>query len=224
MANGAVSSPAGLLVVSPPTLTSSSQLHGMAGTAFSQTLTGGGGHGPYSWAIASGSLPAGLKLNATTGAITGTPTTAGTTSLTVGITDQSLPTAQTATATMSITIDPAVVPAVYVANGGNGTVTSYALGGSGNLAPLTSFGRTCFGLDAPAGITIAPSGRVYIANSSNDSVTGYAPGAAGSFLTNLTGAATGLQGPSAAPGRSRSALPRRPARQRDHRLRARRQR
>lgn len=76
VANGAVSSPAGLLVVSPPTLTSSSQLHGMAGAAFSQTLTGGGGRGPYSWAIASGSLPAGLKLNATTGAITGTPTTA----------------------------------------------------------------------------------------------------------------------------------------------------
>ena len=57
------------------------------------------------------------------------------------ITDQSLPTAQTATATISITIDPAIVPAAYVANGGNGTVTSYAIGGSGNLAPLTTFGE-----------------------------------------------------------------------------------
>ena len=47
VANGAVSSPTGLLVVTPPTLTSPSQLHGMAGAAFSQTLTGGGGHGPY---------------------------------------------------------------------------------------------------------------------------------------------------------------------------------
>jgi len=49
----------------------------------------------------------------------------------VRVTDQSLPTAQIATAT--ITIDPAIVPAVYVANGGNGTVTSYATGGSGNV-------------------------------------------------------------------------------------------
>ena len=205
VASGAVSYPTGLLVVSPPTLTSPSQLHGLAGAAFSQTLTGDGGHGPYSWAITSGSLPAGLKLNATTGAITGTPSTAGTTSFTVRLTDQSLPTAQTATATISIAIDPAIVPAVYIANGGNGTVTSYAIGGSGNLAPLTTFGRTGFGLNAPAGLTIAPSGRVYVANSGNDSVTSYAPGAAAPLVTNLTGSATGLHGPSAAtldaPGR-----------------------
>jgi sugar lactone lactonase YvrE len=197
VANGTVSYPTGLLVVSPPTLTSPSQLHGMAGATFSQTLTGGGGHGPYSWAIASGQLPAGLKLNATTGAVTGTPTTAGTSSVTVRITDQSLPTAQIATATISITIDPAIVPAVYVANGGNGTVTSYAIGGSGNLAPLATFPRTGFGLNAPAGITIAPSGRVYIANSGNNSVTGHPPGAAAPFVTDLTGSATGLQGPAA---------------------------
>jgi 6-phosphogluconolactonase (cycloisomerase 2 family) len=197
VANGAVSYPAGLLVVTPPTLASPSQLHGTAGAAFSQTLTGAGGHGPYSWMIASGSLPAGLKLNGTTGAITGTPTAAGTTSFTVGLTDQSLPTAQTATATISIVIDPAITPAVYVTNGGNGTVTSYAVGGAGNLAPLTTFARTGFGLNAPAGVTIAASGRVYVANSGNDSVTSYAPGAAAPLVTSLSGAATGLQGPSA---------------------------
>jgi 6-phosphogluconolactonase (cycloisomerase 2 family) len=197
VANGTVSSPTGLLVVSPPTLTSSSQLHGTAGAAFSQTLTGGGGHGPYTWAITSGSLPAGLKLNGTTGAITGTPSAPGTTSFTVQLTDQSLPTAQTATATISLAIDPPVTPAVYVANGGNGTVTSYAVGGSGNLAPLTAFGRTGFGLNAPAGVAIAPSGRVYVANSGNSSITSYAPGPAAPFLTSLAGSATGLQGPSA---------------------------
>jgi sugar lactone lactonase YvrE len=197
VANGAVSYPAGLLVISPPTLTSPSQLHGTAGVAFSQTLTGGGGHGPYSWAITSGSLPAGLKLNGTTGAITGTPSAAGTTSFTVRLTDQSLPTAQTATATISVVIDPAITPAVYVANGGNGTVTSYAVGGAGNLAPLATFARTGFGLNAPAGVAIAPSGRVYVANSGNGSITSYAPGAAAPSLTSLTGSATGLEGPSA---------------------------
>jgi 6-phosphogluconolactonase (cycloisomerase 2 family) len=198
VANGAISYPTGLLVVTPPTLTSPSQLHGTAGAAFSQTLTGGGGHGPFSWAITSGSLPAGLQLNATTGAITGTPSATGTTSFTVKLTDQSLPTAQTATATISIAIDPAIVPAVYVANGGNGTVTSYATGSAGNLSPLTTFGRTGFGLNAPAGVTIAPSGRVYVVNSGNGSVTSYAPGRAAPFVTSLAGSATGLQGPSAA--------------------------
>jgi hypothetical protein len=196
--SGVLSYPVGLLVVAPPTLTSSSPLHGTVGAAFTQTLTGGGGYGPYSWAVASGSLPAGLRLNSTTGAITGTPSAAGTTSFTVRLTDQSLPTAQTASATISIIIDPAIVPAVYVANGANGTVTSYAIGGSGNLPPLTTFGRTGFGLNAPAGLTIAPSGRVYVANSGNDSVTAYAPGAAAPFVTNISGSSTGLQGPSAA--------------------------
>lgn len=195
--NGVVAYPTGLLVVSPPTLTSPSQLRGTAGATFSQTLTGGGGHGPYSWGITSGALPAGLKLNATTGAITGVPTTAGMTSFTVQLTDQSLPTAQTATATIAVAIDPAITPAVYVANGGNGTVSSYAIGGAGNLAPLTVFARAGFGLNAPSGVTVAPSGRVYVANSGNDSVTSYAPGPAAPFLTNLAGSATGLQGPSA---------------------------
>jgi 6-phosphogluconolactonase (cycloisomerase 2 family) len=197
VANGTVASPTGLLVVSPPTLTSSSQLHGTAGSAFAPTLTGGGGHGPYSWAITSGAVPAGLKLNATTGAITGIPTTAGTTSFTVQLTDQSLPVAQTATATISIVIDPAITPAVYVTNGGNGTLTSYAVGGTGNLAPITVFGRTGFGLNAPSGLAIAPSGRVYVANGGNDSVTSYAPGSAAPPLTSLAGSATALQGPSA---------------------------
>jgi sugar lactone lactonase YvrE len=198
VATGAVSSPTGRLVVSPPALTSPAQLHGMAGAPFSQTLTGGGGHGPYTWTVASGSLPAGLTLNATNGTITGTPQAAGTTSFTVRLADRSLPTAQTATATISISIDPAIVPAVYVANGASGTVTSYAVGGVGNLAPLTTFTRTGFALDAPAGVTIAPGGRVYIVNSGNDSVTSYPPGAAAHFVTDLAGAATGLQGPSAA--------------------------
>jgi 6-phosphogluconolactonase (cycloisomerase 2 family) len=195
---GGLSAPLGLLVIAPPTLTSPSALHGTAGLAFSQTLTAGGGFGPYTWALTSGALPLGLTLNPATGAITGTPKIAGTSSFTVRATDQSLPTAQTATATISVTIGPAIQPAVYVANGGNGTVTSYAVGASGNLSPLTTFGRLSFGLDGPAGIAIAPSGRVYVANSGNDSVTQYAPGAAaGPLTTPLAGSSTGLQAPSA---------------------------
>jgi hypothetical protein len=42
---------------------------------------------PYTWDISAGALPAGISLNASTGALTGTPTTVETASFTVRVTD-----------------------------------------------------------------------------------------------------------------------------------------
>ena len=56
------------------------------GVAFSQAFTASGGTSPYSYSLASGSLPAGLNL-ATTGVLSGTPTQVGGFSLTVRVTD-----------------------------------------------------------------------------------------------------------------------------------------
>ena len=47
--------------------------NGTVGTAYSYTLTAVGGKPPYTFLIASGSLPAGLSLNSSTGVISGTP-------------------------------------------------------------------------------------------------------------------------------------------------------
>jgi hypothetical protein len=79
----------------------------MQGVPYSFTLTATAGTAPYTWSIPSGpGLPAGLRLNATTGAITGTPTSPGTTSLTVEVTDSRAPTPMSATARLSLTVQP----------------------------------------------------------------------------------------------------------------------
>ena len=73
--------------------------------AYSSAITASGGTAPYTFALNSGSLPGGLSLNPTTGAITGTPTTAGAFTFTVKVTDSTGGTALTyITPSCSITI------------------------------------------------------------------------------------------------------------------------
>ena len=86
------SSPATVTItVSAPTLTFSpatgALTSGTVGTAYSQTLAASGGTAPYTYAVTSGSLPAGLSLNTATGAISGTPATAGNASFSITATD-----------------------------------------------------------------------------------------------------------------------------------------
>ena len=87
----------------PLAITTASLTTGTVSVAYSATLAASGGTFPYTWTIISGGLPAGLTLNASSGAIIGTPTTAGTLSFTAQVTDAGRP-AQTATKALSITI------------------------------------------------------------------------------------------------------------------------
>jgi hypothetical protein len=71
----------------PPTMTSTSPLPvGAPGVAYSVTLTATG-TAPIAWSVVSGSLPAGLALNAGTCVISGTPTAAGTSTFTLRATN-----------------------------------------------------------------------------------------------------------------------------------------
>ncbi|MCB6364796.1 S-layer homology domain-containing protein [Intestinibacillus massiliensis] len=82
-----------------PTITTTSLPDGTIGTAYSQALAATSGTA-ITWSVASGSLPAGLSLNGSTGVISGTPTAAGTSSFTVKAENS----AGSATKALSITI------------------------------------------------------------------------------------------------------------------------
>ena len=93
------------IMINPaPAITTTSLPSGTAGTAYSQTLAASGGTTPYTWSLQSGSLPPGLSLDTTSGAITGTPTTPGTYNFTAQVTDANN---TTATHALSIQVNPA---------------------------------------------------------------------------------------------------------------------
>jgi hypothetical protein len=78
---------------------------GTVSTVYSTTLTATGGTPPYSWSLASGSLPAALTLSSS-GIISGTATAAGTNYFSLMVKD-SAPTPQAAIQAESITVIPA---------------------------------------------------------------------------------------------------------------------
>jgi Putative Ig domain len=63
----------------------------IVGQAYTLPLTVTGGITPYTWSVASGDLPPGLRVQPHKGNIVGTPTTAGTYHFTVSIKDSSIP-------------------------------------------------------------------------------------------------------------------------------------
>jgi hypothetical protein len=108
------------------TITSSSLPSGTVGSTYTSSISVSGGTTPYTYG-ASG-LPGGLSIDTSTGAISGTPgqSSAGTAAVAVTVTDATKPTAQTATANLSLTIDPEVSPS---ACGGMSTGDNASLNG-----------------------------------------------------------------------------------------------
>jgi hypothetical protein len=151
---------------------------GTMGIAYSATLAASGVTPSYTWSITNGSLPTGLGLNASTGAITGTPTVAGISTFTVQVNDSS---SATASRSLSITIAPtntglrvpsANAPETSNAGDNNGfqTTPTNAYGDGGGFAVDTNSGNnistSCidtgkdkhryynYGINLPVGSTI----------------------------------------------------------------------
>ncbi|HET6931490.1 MAG TPA: putative Ig domain-containing protein [Candidatus Acidoferrum sp.] len=139
-------------LVPPPSVTTASLAVGTVNVAYSATLTDSGGANPDTWSITAGTLPAGLTLDTSTGAITGMPTAAGTSNITAKVTDRY---GLTATKSFTITIDQQ--PAITSANSatftvntpGTFTVTSTAF----PTAALTETGSL------PSGVTFVDNGN-----------------------------------------------------------------
>lgn len=112
---------------------------GVVGQSYNNaTLQSGGGNPPVTWSISAGTLPAGLTLNAGSGAITGSPTTAGSSTFTVQATDSSTPTAQTATKQLTIRVNAVLAITTTTLPGGTVNSTYNAtLQASGGATPIS---------------------------------------------------------------------------------------
>jgi hypothetical protein len=137
-------------------ITTSTLAFGTTGTTYSQTLTATGGKTPYTWSLTSGSLPAGLSLNSTTGVISGTPTATGSSTFTVQVKDDNN---ATATKSFSITIYAAVsITTTALASGTTGSAYNQALAATGGLQPyMWSTVLTAATTSLPAGLSLNSS-------------------------------------------------------------------
>ncbi len=117
------------------TITTPSLPNGPIGAAYSQTLAASGGTPPYTWAILSGSLPAGLSLDPKSGTLSGTPSgSPATFTFTVQVTDSTTGpaplTAQKAF-TLSITPPAPIITTTSLPNGSLGVAYAQTLQASG---------------------------------------------------------------------------------------------
>ncbi len=86
---------------SPLAISTTTLPGGVPNTTYSTALNATGGTSPYTWSLASGGLPSGLGLDASTGIISGKPTASSSTSLTFNVADSSSP-AQTKSVTLTL--------------------------------------------------------------------------------------------------------------------------
>jgi gliding motility-associated-like protein len=137
----------------PITLLPTTLANPVYASAYSQSITGSGGTGTYTFAIVAGALPGGISLSAA-GILSGTPTQTGNYNFTVRATDGASATGTFAysitIAAPTITLSPATVPNPVVA-----VAYSQSLSSTGGASPYT------YAISAgalPAGLSLSSAG------------------------------------------------------------------
>ena len=169
----------------PPQVTTASLPVATRGVAYSQTLAGTAGTTPYTWSVSSGSLPAGLSLNATSGVISGTPSpTATTTSFTVSAVDAASP-AQRGSKSFTVTVaaDPVSITTASLAAATRGVAYNQTLQASGGT-PTYAWSVVAGSL--PGGLVLDPSSGVI-------SGTPAVASTSGSFTVGMTDSSATVQ-------------------------------
>ncbi|MGU3658394.1 putative Ig domain-containing protein [Methylobacterium fujisawaense] len=150
-------SPAFAITVDAVISVSGALTNGSVGSSYLANIVARGGRTPYAYALAAGTLPPGLTLDGSTGAISGTPTTGGTFSgIQVRVTDVLGRSAATASLSMQVLAPLAIVgaPNAYAIRG---TAYSSGVSGSGGRAPY-SFSLASGSL--PPGLALSSSGTI----------------------------------------------------------------
>lgn len=131
---------------------------GVVGVAYNHTIAVTGGTGARNFVVSAGALPAGLALNATTGAVTGMPAgPAATANFTLTVTDSSTPQQTDSQALALDIVDPLLVTTAALPGTGVGAAYNQTIVATGGTAPYT------FSISAgtlPAGIAIGAGGIV----------------------------------------------------------------
>ena len=154
----------------PLTINPASLPNGATGTVYSQTIVASGGAAPYSYAVLSGTLPTGLSLDPSSGALTGTPSAGGSFSFTIQATD-STPNTGTRAYTVNIGTNSLAVNPASLPNGTQGVAYSQTVSASGGTGPYTF---TVSAGALPAGLSL---------NASSGAITGTPTGSGASAFT-----------------------------------------
>ena len=115
---------------------------GAVAGSYSATLSASGGSTPYTWSLASGTLPNGLTLNAA-GSISGTPSLAGSFSFTVQVKDAA---AQSVSKNFSINV-ASPVPTVAITSPASGASVSGTISVSGTASDTVSISSVQVAVD-----------------------------------------------------------------------------
>jgi len=163
-----------------PTITTSSLPNGVEGTAYSQTVQVSGGLNPFTFTISAGALPGGLGMS-NAGVISGAPSGPnGTANFTVKVTDTSNPT-QSATHSLSITVNLPSPPTITTTSLPGGTVGGkYNQTLAGTCPSSVTLGACTWGISSgalPAGLSL---------NSGSGAITGKPTGPASGVPIGFT--------------------------------------